>query len=213
MCKLSSDFEQNTKITRKYEGISRKMFLLCSIFFTQKSKKMKNAIVKYGLISGGVAAVLLFGVTLIFKYIGFDKVGFDNSAYFGYGAIIISMSVVYFGIKSYRNLRGEGSFSFGKGLLLGLGIVLTSCIIYSLAWLVIYYNFIPTFIDDYASYCVQKATNAGANAVELKSKITEINQMKEWYKSPFLIFVLTLIEPMPVGILVALGSAFALRRK
>jgi Protein of unknown function (DUF4199) len=174
---------------------------------------MKNTIIKFGLISGGISAIFLTAVTLILKYQGYDKVGFENSAYFGYGSIIIAMSVVYFGIKSHRNSEQNPSFTFWKGFLVGLGIVMISCIMYSLAWMVIYYNFIPNFMDDYAQFCVKKATDAGASQTELKKTVADLNQMKEWYKSPVLVFLITLTEPLPVGLLVAVLSAFSLRRK
>jgi hypothetical protein len=174
---------------------------------------MKNTITKFGLISGSISVVFLIGVTLILKYQGFDQVGFENSAYFGYGSMIIAMSAVYFGIKSQRNSEKNPSFTFWKGFLVGLGIVIISCIMYSLAWMVIYYNFIPNFMNDYAQFCVKKATDAGASQAELKKTIADLNQMKEWYKSPILVFLITLTEPLPVGLLVAVVSAFFLRRK
>lgn len=174
---------------------------------------MKQVITKYGLISGAISAILLFGVTLIFKYIGFDNVGFDNSAYIGYGSMLISMSVVFFAIRTYRDQQNDGMITFGKGLLIGLGITAIACIVYSLAWLVIYYNFIPTFMDDYAAYCIQKAEATGASKAELTKTLADVNQMKEWYKNPFLIFALTLLEPLPVGLLISLVSAGVLRKK
>jgi hypothetical protein len=174
---------------------------------------MKNTIIKFGFISGGIAAVLLFIVTTALKHYANEQADFENSAYYGYGSIIIAMSIVYFGIKAQRNLQNDGTFTVGKGFLVGLGIVLISCIFYSLAWLVIYYNFFPTFIEDYAQFCVKKATDAGASQAELKTTLADISQMKEWYKSPILIFLITLTEPLPVGLLVAVLSAFLLRRK
>jgi hypothetical protein len=78
---------------------------------------------------------------------------------------------------------------------------------------VIYYNFIPTFMDDYAAFCVQKAQATGATQAELDKSMADINQMKEWYKNPFLIFAITLLEPTPVGLLVSLVSAGVLRKK
>ena len=174
---------------------------------------MKKIILRYGLISGCIAGVLLFGITIIFKIIGFDKVGFENSAYLGYTAILISMSVVYFGIKAFRDQHQEGKISFGKGLGIGLGIMLISCIMYSLAWLIVYYNFIPTFMDDYSNFSILKAQQKGASEAELAKITAQMDQMKGWYKNPFAIFGITMTEPMPVGILVVLISAFILKRK
>jgi hypothetical protein len=174
---------------------------------------MKNTIIKYGIISGSIAGLLLFAGTLIFKYLGYDKVGFDNVGYFGLSFILVAMSVIYFGIKSFRDLQNGGVITFGKAFLTGLGILIVSSIIYSLSWLVIYYFFIPTFMDDYASYCIIQTKNSGVTQVELSKKLEEVNQMKEWYKNPFSIFAITLLEPIPVGLLVTLISAFALKKK
>jgi hypothetical protein len=173
---------------------------------------MQRTILRFGLISGCIAAILLFGVTLFTKMIGYEK-SFDYSAYLGYGAILISMSLVYFGIRSFRDQEGAGTLTFSKGLLIGLGIMVVSCIFYSLAWLVIYYNFIPNFIEDYSQYASNKAQQAGAGPAELAKITSQMDQLKAWYKNPFSIFAITLTEPMPVGLLVTLVSAFILKRK
>jgi Protein of unknown function (DUF4199) len=184
-----------------------------SIISPKNIKKMKNIIIKYGLISGVIAGILLSSTTMIFKNIGFDKIGFENSMYMGYATMIASMSVIFFGIKAFRDQHNEGTITFLKALLIGLGITLISCIVYALVWLVVYYNFIPTFMDDYANVCIQKAKNAGVSQAEMSETIASMNQMKEWYKNPFMIFAMTLTEPLPVGILVSLVSAVFLRKK
>ena len=48
---------------------------------------------------------------------------------------------------------------------------------------------------------------------ELAKKTIDIQQMKEWYKSPIMIIILTYIEIYPIGILVSLIAAFRLRKK
>ena len=83
---------------------------------------MQKTIIKYGLISGAIGAVAIFAITLVLKSYGFDKVGFENSAYFGYSLIILSMAVIFFGVKAFRDEVNEGKVTFGKGLLIGLGI-------------------------------------------------------------------------------------------
>lgn len=174
---------------------------------------MKNTIIKYGIISGGLAAILLLIATLILKNIGIDKVGFDNFGYLGFSLILISMVVIFFGIKSFRDLQNEGMITFGKAFVTGLGILVVSSIIYSLSWLVIYYFLMPTFMDDYSNYCVTKTKNEGGSQIEIAKKLEELNQMKEWYKNPFSIFALTLLEPTPIGLLVTIISAIILKRR
>ena len=174
---------------------------------------MKNTIIKYGLISGVLSAGGILIITLILKSYGFDQVGFDNSAYIGYSLIIVSMAVIFFGIKAYRDNENQGQVSFKNGLLIGLGIALISCICYSLMWLIVYYNFMPNFMDDYAAFSIKKLKESGVSETELSKNLEQLQQIKDIYKTPLGIFAITLTEPLPIGILGALVSAFILKKK
>ena len=174
---------------------------------------MKNTIIKYGLISGALSAGGILIITLIFKSYGFDKVGFENSAYIGYSLMILSMAVIFFGIKAYRDNENQGQVSFKNGLLIGLGIALISCICYSLMWMVVYYNFMPNFMDDYADFSIKKLKESGASEMELAKNQAQLQEYKNIYKTPLGVFGVTLMEPLPVGILGALVSAFILKKK
>ncbi len=173
---------------------------------------MKNVLIRYGLISGAIAAGSMLLSTLAMKAYGFDKLSFDYSAYFGFTFIILAMSVIFFGIKAYRDNENDGKVSFGKGLILGLGIAVISCICYSLMWLVIYYNFMPDFMEEYARYSLNKVQESGASAAEIAKVETQIAQAKEMYKTPIGVFAMTFIEPLFIGIFIALVSAFILKK-
>ena len=174
---------------------------------------MKNTIIKYGLISGAIAGLCELGITLVLKSYGFEKAGFENSAVFGYALIILSMAVIFFGIKAYRDKENEGKITFGKGLLIGLGIAFISCVCYSLIWMIVYYNFMPNFMNDYATYCMEKMKASGANEAELLKNQTQLAEMQKIYATPLGVFGITLAEPLPIGIVVSLVSAFILKRK
>ena len=174
---------------------------------------MKKIIIKYGLISGAIATVNLCFVTLILKFYGFESKAFEYSAYVGYSLIILSMAVIFFGLKAYRETENEGTMTFTKGLLIGLGIAAISSVCYALMWLVVYYNFVPNFMEDYATFCTNKLKESGASDLELSKNQAELQQFKDLYKTPFGVFALTLIEPLPIGILGALVAAFILKKK
>jgi uncharacterized membrane protein len=169
---------------------------------------MKNTIIKYGLISGVIAALGILIMTLVLK-----SYGFDYTAYVGYSLIILSMTVIFFGIKAYRDNENEGQLSFKTGLLVGLGIAVISSVCYSLMWMVVYYNFIPNFIEDYATFTTNQLKNSGASEAELRNNAAQMQDFKDLYRTPFGIFAATLVEPLPVGILGALVSAFILKKK
>jgi hypothetical protein len=169
---------------------------------------MKKTIIKYGLISGAIATICIFIMTLVLK-----SYGFDNTATVGFSLIILSMSVIFFGIKAFRDNENEGHITFMNGLLIGLGIAVISTVCYSLAWMVVYYNFMPNFMEDYAKFSIDKLKTSGASEAELSKNQAELQQLKDIYKSPFGVFAITLIEPLPIGIVGALVSAFILKKK
>ncbi len=173
---------------------------------------MQKSILKYGSISGIIAGVLLFATTVLMKGHS-GNMDMASSMALGYASMLISMSLIYFGVRHYRDQHLGGSISFGKALLVGLGIMLISCVCYSLAWLFIYYNILPTYIDDYAAQMLKKATEAGASAAEIANTQSEIASMRKLYSTPLGVFGITLLEPTPVGLLLSLVFAAILKKK
>jgi hypothetical protein len=119
----------------------------------------------------------------------------------------------FFGIRSYRDNVQNGHITFGKAFLVGLSITVISCLCYVLTWEIIYYNFMPDFMDKYAAHILQKMQASGATAAAIQQKSEELNKFKVMYKNPLFNAVLTFIEPFPVGLLITLLSAAVLRKE
>ena len=169
---------------------------------------MKKTILVFGFISGAISAVML-SATVPFA----DKIGFDKGEYLGYTVIVLSLLLVFFGIRSYRDNVGNGQISFGRAFAVGISITVISCVCYVVTWEVLYYKFLPDFMDKYGAYLVAKAKASGASPAEMQSQIAELKKYKELYKNPFINAALTFIEPFPVGLVITLVSAAILRRK
>jgi hypothetical protein len=150
---------------------------------------------------------------MIILGLGIEKEIFDYSMIIGYTIIFLAMAAIYFGIRHYRDHLNEGRVSFVQGLLIGLGIALISTIFYSLAWLITYYNFMPDFMDQYIAYSIEKMNASGASADEISKFSADVEKYKEMYKSPLMIFFITMIEPLPVALPVAFLSAFILKKQ
>lgn len=173
---------------------------------------MKKAILKYGVISGLISAGLMFASMLVMKQFGDNALHFEYGAYVGYTCIFLAMLMIYAAIRYFREAVNDGKVTFVQGLLIGLGITVISCIFYSLMWLVVYYNFMPTFMDDYVNYQVTKMEAAGSSAESIQAMKTQMDGFKSMYSSPFSVFLITLTEPAPVGILVSFVSALFLKK-
>jgi len=94
---------------------------------------MKKTVLTFGLISGAVAGLLVFSM-VPFIY----RIGFDKGVIVGYTAIVVSLLLVPFGIRSYRENVGGGNITFGRAFAVGILITLISCICYVLAWEIVY---------------------------------------------------------------------------
>jgi len=169
---------------------------------------MRKTILVYGLISGAIAAVLMFS-TVTFA----ENISFDYGEYIGYAGIILSFTLVFFGIKSYRDRIGNGSITFGKAFMIGLLIAVISSLCYVIAWLVLYYTIYSDFWPHYAAYVIDKMKASGASQQEMDATMEQMKHYNEMYKNPFINAALTFTEPFPLGLLIALISALILKRK
>jgi len=169
---------------------------------------MKKTVVTFGLISGVISSLMMVA-TVPFA----DRIGFDKGAIVGYTAIVLSFLLVFFGIRSYRDNVGNGQITFGKAFAVGISITVISCIFYVVTWEILYFNFLPDFMDKYSVYIVEKLKASGASAAAVQVKVQELKKYKDLYDNPFFNALMTFIEPFPIGLVVTLISAAVLRKK
>jgi hypothetical protein len=169
---------------------------------------MKKTIVTFGLISGAISSLMMVGIVTFG-----DRIGFDRGAVISYTSIVLSFLMVFFGIRSYRDNIGNGEITFLKGFAVGISITLISCLCYVVTWEIIYYNYIPGYWDKYGAHLAAKLRASGASPAAVQAKLQEVAKYKEMYKNPLLNAALTFIDPFPIGLVMTLISAAALRRK
>ncbi|MEK6304256.1 MAG: DUF4199 domain-containing protein [Acidobacteriota bacterium] len=169
---------------------------------------MKKTVLTFGLIGGAIMAAMMFA-TLPFM----DKIGFDKGEIIGYTTMILAFLLVFFGIRSYRENVSNGHITFGRAFAVGILITLVSCVCYVVAWEIIYFKFIPDFVDKYASYMIEKVGASGASKQVIDAELQKMNSFKAMYDNPFINAAITFVEPFPIGLIVTLISATILRKK
>ena len=169
---------------------------------------MKKTILTFGLISGAISSLMMLA-TVPFA----DRMGFDRGLVIGYTTIVLSFLLVFFGIRSYRDNVGNGQITFSKAFAVGISITLISCVFYVVTWEVIYFNFMPDFMDKYGAHMVAKLKASGASAAAIQAQLEQVKKYKELEDNPLLNAAMTFIEPFPVGLVITLISAAVLRRK
>ena len=169
---------------------------------------MKKIVLTFGLIAGLIISVLMDASLLLAK-----RIGSGHSMVLGYTIMVASFLLVYFGIRSYRDNQLGGQISFGRAFTCGFLITLVTTVCYVVSWEVLYFKFIPHFMDSYFAAQIRGVQAAGLDPAATASKIAAIQQSQQSYQNPLINAAYTFIEPLPVGIVITLISAALLRRK
>jgi len=169
---------------------------------------MKKAVLVFGLLSGLIMSVLM-GCSLLLA----DKIGSNHSLVLGYTIMVASFLLIYFGIRSYRDNTLAGQISFSRAFGCGILIALITTVCYVAMWEVLYFNFMPHFMDSYFAAQIHKVQSAGLDAAATAARVAAIQHSQQLYQNPLVNMAYTLMEPLPVGLLITLISAALLRRK
>ncbi len=128
--------------------------------------------------------------------------------------MVLAFLLVFFGIRSYRENIGNGYVSFRRAFGVGLLIMLIGCACYVIAWEIIYFNFMPDFFETYSAAMIEDARAKGASPAEIEQQTAEMKKFQQLYENNILVNIgMTLIEPLPVGLVMTLISALILKRR
>ncbi|MDP4245340.1 MAG: DUF4199 domain-containing protein [Bacteroidota bacterium] len=173
---------------------------------------MKKNIIIYGLIAGAIVSILML-IMVNSKSFCSGNVDYLESMLIGYASMLIALSLVFVGIRNYRDKYNAGVIGFGKAFKIGILMVLIASTIYVIAWLVDYYVFMPDFAEKYGAHTLDRLRASGASQVEIDKQAKEMADFARMYKNPFFIVMSTYIEILPVGLIVTLISSLILKRK
>ena len=169
---------------------------------------MKKTVLTFGLISGLIISVLMDGSLLLA-----GKIGSGHSLILGYANMVASFLLIYFGIRSYRDNTLAGQISFGRAFACGILITLITTVCYVVTWEILYFNFIPHFMDSYFAAQIHKVQTSGLDSATAAAQVAYIQHSQQLYQNPFVNMAYTFMEPLPVGFIMTLISAAVLRRK
>ena len=171
---------------------------------------MRKIILVYGLIAGAITGGMLM-ITMPLHENGI--LNMDNGMWLGYTTMVIALSLIFVGVKNYRDNYLGGSISFFKGLKMGLLITIVAAVLYALSWEVTYSTMEGDFLKLMGEQSMEKMRAKGATEAELQAAIAEMDQFSALYKNPFFRFAVTLMEIIPVGVVISLISAALLKNK
>ena len=166
---------------------------------------MKKTVLTFGLLSGLVVSGMMVAMLPLQ-----DRI---HSVLFGYATMLAGFLLIWFGIRSYRDNVAGGSVRFGRAFAVGASIALVSSLCYTATWEVIYFGVGTDFVAKYQAHQMAEAREKGATQAELDAKAAELKKFADMYENPAINAAMTLMEPLPLGLLVALVSAGILSRR
>lgn len=171
-------------------------------------RRALGGVLLYGLLSAAVATAMMLATLPLL-----DALGYAKTDLVGYGAMVLSALVVFFGVRSCREKAPEGRITFGRGLAAGLLITLVSSACQVVAFQVVYFHLVPQFGDRFAACMVERARDSGAGPEEIETTARQAQTLKRLYDNPWTNAALTFVQPLPIGIAAAAISAAILRRR
>jgi riboflavin transporter FmnP len=197
---------------RKVKQISLRPLRFLAIFAILIKNKMKKNTIIYGFIAGVIVSILMLSSVNYISHCE-GNVDYGTSMLIGYASMIIAFSLVFVGIRNYRDKYNGGAISFGKAFKTGTLIVLIASTIYVIAWLIDYYFFIPDFMDKYAAHTLEDLKASGASQAKIDKETKDLASMVTMMKNPFFNAMMAYVEILPVGLIVTLISSLILKRK
>jgi hypothetical protein len=171
---------------------------------------MRKIILTYGLIAGTILGVMFFITVPLHKN---GTINFDNGMWVGYTTMVVALSLVFFGIKSYRDNHQNGVITFGRAFKVGGLIALVASVMYCLTWEIAYNTVSAGYMDEYGVYQQEKMKSSGASDAELQEAAKEFQELREIYENPIIRFGFTMMDIIPVALIISLFSAALLKRK
>jgi hypothetical protein len=168
---------------------------------------MTRIVLIYGIIAGLLVAIPMVGLM-----VGADPETFmDGGTLYGYLTMIVALTLVFIGIKQYRDKALGGVIKFGRALLVGLGISAVASFLYAIGWEISLALTGFDFAEVWGNSLLEAARARNAPDAEIQKIVADNQSFAAMYGNPLYRFPLTFIEMFPVGLLISLVSAGLLR--
>src|ERR1051325_7913508 len=172
---------------------------------------MKKIVLTYGLISGAiVAAMILLSLPLW----NAGVLNHSNGAVVGYTTMVIALSVIFFGVKSYRDNYNNGTVTFWKALQIGVLITLIAGVMYQLSGEISMSQMSVDFIAQAFEHQFDEMKANGATAAAIQEARDKNAEFLTWYRIfPIRFLITIMVELFPVGLVISIITAALLRKK
>ena len=162
-------------------------------------------------IYGGLAGFLVIS-TMVSSFLIFGLQSSAGSQTFGFLLMFFILSLIFFGIKRFRDQEQGGIIKFSRALLLGLAMSVFAGFAYVIVWEIYLSMTDHSFIHHYTDHLIEQQKSKGISGETLTDFIAKMNEMKDNYSRREFRIPLTFVEIFPMGFIVTLLSALLLHK-
>lgn len=159
------------------------------------------------IVYGAIAGVITIALMSLGMLLG-DGTG---SQVQGYLTMLVVLSLIFVGIKRYRDKELGGVIKFLPAFGLGVGIAAVAGVFYVLSWEASLQLTDFAWMENYKQSAIDGYEAKGLTGEALTEKTEALEAMMVNYRNPLIRLPITFLEIFPVGLLVALISAALLR--
>ena len=164
---------------------------------------MRKTVLVYGILSGGITIATICGTIAVWG---------AHDVWIGYLVMVVGLSAMFFGVKSYRDNTLGGVIKFKTAFIVGLLITLVASAVYVAGWEAYLVVSNDDFMERYTASHIEKLKAEGVSGEQLEKQVAEMDYWKEMYKNPLIRAAMTFMEIFPVGLIIALLTAAILRK-
>jgi hypothetical protein len=170
---------------------------------------MFEKILRYGVIAGLIVGIPMIALATTVN----GHLPMAWGMIIGYTTMLVAFSMIFIGIKRYRDADLGGVIRFWPAFAFGLGISLIASILYVLAWEGVLAFTHMDFANSYASALIEEKKAHGVSGEALAALQAQMEAFKVQYADPLYRLPMTFIEIFPIGVLVSLIAAALLRNR
>jgi len=156
---------------------------------------------------GAIAGVVIISVMILAMVMS----GGSGSQAQGYLTMVVVLSLIFVGVKRYRDKDLGGVIKFVPAFGLGVGIAAVAGVFYVVSWEASLHLTDFAFVESYKESMIANYEAKGLTGAALAEKVTSLEAMMSNYSNPAYRMPITFLEIFPVGLVVALLSAALLR--
>lgn len=159
----------------------------------------------------GAPAGLLVISSMILGIVTGGLESFTASQAFGYLLMLVALSLIFIGVKQYRDRDLGGVIRFGRAFALGAAMAAVAGLVYVVVWEIYLVQTDFAFIHDYTQSLLAKSEAGAMSPQALAEQAAKMEDYRANYMNPFYRLPITFLEIFPIGLIVALVTAAILR--